>query len=315
VKFLLDTNILIPAEPTSPADAEPTTPLVTKLVGLLAEARCEAFIHPASIAELREDRDADRRNLRQQLLDKYVRLPAPPAITSAITDVLRVPVPGSNTETDTQLLAAVLGNAVDFLVTSDDRIHRHAARLDLTDRVLTPEDALATTRALIPARPVAPPAVQPILCHELNASDRIFDSLRVDYPGFDDWLGRCQREHRRGFLITSREGHAGVAIIKPEESGEHGLQGKVLKICALKVRSSAASEIARFVGHRTVYTLEQIDLRCRKETLAILFRQSRTIPRVKLAELVEQKVLRAAPQQITRIRPEGVTWIRQYLEA
>jgi L-amino acid N-acyltransferase YncA len=356
--------------------------------------------------------------------------------------------------------------------------------LAVSDRVLTPEDAIATIRALRPARPSPPPAVQAVLCHQLNASDPIFHSLRVDYGGFDTWLARCQREHRPAFLIESSHRHAGIAILKREELPEHGLRGKVLKICTFKVaedargyrygelllkaifeyvvsnafekafltcfprqhelrrflalfgflehaqttdgelllvkrfdptdeerqqlaplefhvkfgpkeislsgaavyvvpiqpqfhsalfpdleqqrwlivgqtvfgnallkaylcnssvktiapgsvllfyrshdscsirsvgvvdaclRSTEASEIARFVGQRTVYTLDEIQQMCRSETLAILFRQSRTIPRVELDDLIEHNVLRAAPQQITNVRPEGMAWIRQLL--
>ena len=486
MKFLLDTNILIPAEPTSATNVEPSTPLVSQLLGLLAETKCQAYVHPASVEELRGDRDAARRSLRLQLLDKYVRLPAPPAITPLMTNVLGVPAPGSNTETDTRLLAAVVGNAVDFFVTSDDRIHRRAARLNLSSRVLTPEDAIATIRAILPTRPAPLPAVQAVLSHQLNAADPIFDSLRADYGGFDAWLARCQREHRQAFLIGPLQRHAAVAIVKQEQSGEHGLHGKVLKICTFKVgddargyrygelllrcifeyvvtnvfdkafvtcfprqqelrrfletfgffehertrdgehvlvkrfdptheerqqlapldfhirfgphrislsgaavyvvpiqpqfhaalfpdlerqrsllpgetvfgnailkaylcnasvrtiapgsvllfyrsqdvssirsvgvadacmRSSDAAEIARFVGQRTVYSFDRIEQMCQSETLAILFRQSRTLPSVKLSDLIENNVLRAAPQTITSIRPEGMAWIRQLIEA
>ena len=485
MKFLLDTNILIPAEPTSPVHAEPTTPLVAQLLGLIAEAQSQPFVHPASIDELQEDQDHARRQLRQHLLEKYVRLPSPPPITQSITNVLGVPAPGSNTETDTKLLAAVAGNAVGFLVTSDEQMHRRAARIGLADRVLTPEDAIATIRALLPKRPITLPAVRFILCHELNALDPIFLSLQDDYPGFNNWLARCQREHRKAFLAEYEQRYGGIAILKQEESGEHGLHGKVLKICTFKVadyargyrygelllksifeyvvacrfekayvtcfprqyelirfletfgfsehehdegeelvfvkrfdptqeereqvppldfhvkfgpqhislagadvyvvpiqpqfhkalfpdiesqrtffdgetafgnailkaylcnssvrnippgslllfyrsqdcssirsvgvadaclRSTDAFEIARFVGKRTVFTLDHIQKMCQGETLSILFRQSRTISSVRLDELIKHNVLRGAPQQITKIKTEGMKWLRQLLE-
>jgi hypothetical protein len=80
-------------------------------------------------------------------------------------------------------------------------------------------------------------------------------------------------------------------------------------------RSSDPAEIVRFVGQRTVYSIDQIEQMCRGGTLAILFRQSRTLPSVKLNDLIENNVLRAAPQTITTIRPEGMAWMRQLIEA
>jgi L-amino acid N-acyltransferase YncA len=486
MKFLLDTNILIPAEPTSPANTEEITPLVSQLLGLIAETKSQPYFHPASSDELLRDQNSGRRALRCHLLEKYVRLEAPPPITTAITNILGAPSPGSNTETDTLLLAAVHGNAVDFLVTSDDRIHRRANRLGIGSRVLTPEDAIVTIRALLPTRPMAPPAVRSVVCHQLDVSDSIFTSLRNDYSEFNEWFVKCQREHRQAFLIESSQGYSGVAILNIEQPGEFGLRGKVLKICTFKVadnahgyrygelllksvfdyidqngvekayltcfphqlelirflenfgffqlcatdhgelvftkrfdptpeerdqiaplnfhikfgprhislsnasvyvvpikptfhralfpdlerqlsiwagetsfgnailkaylchssvkdiapgsvllfyrsrdwcniqsvgiadgcmRSTDESEIARFVGQRTVYTMDQIRHMCRTETLAVLFRQSRTISPITLDDLVKHEALLGAPQQITRIKPEGLTWIYQQLEA
>ena len=49
MKFLIDTNILIPAEPTSPQDIEPGTPFVVNLLRLLVEGAHQVYVHPASL--------------------------------------------------------------------------------------------------------------------------------------------------------------------------------------------------------------------------------------------------------------------------
>ena len=236
MRFLLDTNILIPAEPTSTTDVEATTPVVTRLIGLLAGAKFSTFIHPSSATELLGDRDSSRRDLRQQLLSKYETLPSPPSVTEALHQQLGAPQPGTNNAVDNELIAAVERNAVNYLVTNDDRIHKKLVRLDLGHRGLYPSDAIGLVRGLAPQEISPPPAVRKGLCHELNREDTIFDTLRTDYDGFDSWLEKCQLNHREVFIVDSNDGVAGIAIIK-DESEEH--PDRVLKICCFKVAETS----------------------------------------------------------------------------
>ena len=75
--------------------------------------------------------------------------------------------------------------------------------------------------------------------------------------------------------------------------------------------SSSPTEIARYVGKRTVYTFSEIEKICQNEVLAILFRQSRIlgIP-ITLKELKENGVLAAAPQSIVTIPKEVLDWVQ-----
>lgn len=64
-------------------------------------------------------------------------------------------------------------------------------------------------------------------------------------------------------------------------------------------------EIVRFVGTRTVYSEPEIREMAKSEVLAILFRHHFDfLCRLSLAELVEKKILLAAPQSITEISQE-----------
>jgi hypothetical protein len=81
--------------------------------------------------------------------------------------------------------------------------------------------------------------------------------------------------------------------------------------------SSQVDAIARFVGKRTVYNIQQIDKMCaRREVLAILFRQDRLldVPLV-IDELLSQGVLGRPPQSITRVPREATEWLQQRLSA
>lgn len=235
MKFLLDTNAIIPAEPTSVRDVEKGTAVISRILGLISELQFQVYVHPESIVELRRDKDFSRRTLRETLLAKYVQLPSPPQVTLGITSIIGVPLQGSNDETDAKMLAAVIGNAVDFLVTDDNGVHTRASRLGISVRVLTVSEALATLRGWLPQTVPMPPAVELVHCHQLIADDRIFCSLSEDYPGFHKWLAKVQREHRTAFVINSSGEHAALAIIKEEATNDLGIPSPALKLCTFKV--------------------------------------------------------------------------------
>ncbi len=66
--------------------------------------------------------------------------------------------------------------------------------------------------------------------------------------------------------------------------------------------SRCPSEIARFVGLRTVYSLEDIGKQCeRGDVLAIKFRHARTFDRITLETLIRCKILGRAPQSIQQV--------------
>lgn len=240
MKFLLDTNIIIAAEPTTQSDVEAQTANVAKLVGLIAELGSQSYIHPASFDEVGKDKDEERRAMRRKLLSKYLRIEAPPPVTQEMISVLGKPKPNSHNATDMLLLATIVGNAVDFLVTNDDGIHRRSAKLNLTERILTVDEALATVRGLLPKPIQTPPAVDQVKCYQLQKTDSIFDSLREDYSEFDVWLGKCQREHRPAFSIKDGDQYAAVAIVKEEVLNDIDLSGTALKICTFKVAETAS---------------------------------------------------------------------------
>lgn len=486
MKFLFDTNIIISAEPTSQQNSEAKTANVSKLIGLIGQLNAQCYVHPASFSEITGDRDENRRALRQTLLSKYSKLEAPPNVTSDMLSSLGSQRENSHNAIDMKILAALVGNAADFLVTEDNGIHHWAARLGIQDLVLTIDDALVLVRGLLPRQVQMPPAVELVKCYQLRAKDSIFDTLRQDYPGFDNWLTKCQKEHRPAFLIRGDGRHAAVAIIKYEETTDVEAIEKALKICTFKVaetssgfrygelllraifdyvhaqnieqtyltcypkqtqlmrflerfgfdmhitlennelvftkrfvpsetdskqlsaltfhikygpyrmkmdqaekfvipiqstyhkmlfpnaekqlsllagsevcgnsilkaylcksaikslpagslalfyrsqdassvqivgvvdrclRSSDANEIVRFVGKRTVYSFQEIEAMCAKETLVILFRYAKEVNPVSLRTLIRNNVIAGPPQQITRVKSGSEQWIRDWIES
>jgi L-amino acid N-acyltransferase YncA len=242
MKFLFDSNVIIPAEPTSPQNVEALTPLIADLVGLLSQGQHHFYSHPvANQRDLGSDKDTERRSLRKLLIQKYPELPSPPKIPPALAASIGTAPAGSHDEVDNLLLAAVYADAVDYLVTQDEEIHKKARAADLQSRVLSVPDTLAVVRALFPRAPAPPPAVESVPAYLLDEQDPIFESFRADYgPGFDNWLRRAKREHRTAWIIRRPgESLAGFTIVKPETDRPYGLHGQALKICSFKVANQA----------------------------------------------------------------------------
>lgn len=236
LRFLLDTNVFISAEPAGSSEAEELTRSTSSLIGRCSEAGLALYLHPDTAADLSRDRNRSRSTLRLDLLQKYPLLPDPPVPPPSLAFRFGNPAPGSNNWVDLRLLSAVHGNAVHFLVTEDRAIHRHAHATGMGQRVLFVSDALAMVEELVPKRRLPPPAVRACFAHSIDRADPILDTFRIDYPSFDDWFARCQLEHRHAWSVSGSRGSiAAFCIVKHETNAPSSVTGKVLKLCSFKV--------------------------------------------------------------------------------
>lgn len=240
--LLLDTNVFIPLEPTSPADVERGSPLAFKVANLAQQVDAALFLHPAQFDDLRQDKDEARRTLRLSLTEKYPKLPSPPPVPDRVLAAAGNPQRGTNDWVDVQLVAALEQRAVGFLVTEDKGIHKKCRALGIDGRCLRLEAAIDLLDDERITAPLAPPATRAIHAHELDATDPIFQSLREDYPPFDAWLDKCKREHRRGWIVNLAgcAGYAGVCIVNPEDRPWSNAENPTVKICTFKIGEHAA---------------------------------------------------------------------------
>jgi hypothetical protein len=130
MKFLLDTNELIPVEPGSLGDVEPGTSVVANFIKLCNEAKQQLYVHPVIVKDLERDKNDDRRQLRKLLIGKYATLPHPPGLEKVEPTVGAVDAE-SNDWVDHHLLAAILGNAADYVVI-DSIGYQSRSKLDAT---------------------------------------------------------------------------------------------------------------------------------------------------------------------------------------
>ena len=237
MNFLIDTNILIPLEPTTHIDLGINTEAAINFFNLVQKSHNKIFIHPDIIHDIKRDENKIRADLRKKLIKKYHYIPSPPN-----SDILLPKIPlateYSNNWVDNQLLASIFANVADYLVTEDIKIHKKARRIGIASQVILLSDAVNLIRDMFDETPKPPPAVEEVYVHQINNDEPIFESLREDYnPEFDLWLQNCKRNHRKAYIIRNPEKSnlAGICIRKKEDCLPNGKKGKTLKLCTIKV--------------------------------------------------------------------------------
>jgi predicted nucleic acid-binding protein len=141
MKFLLDTNIFIPLEPSAFGEVHPRSEVAARLLRLLVEGGHQYYVHPELKTDLSRDRDLGRQRQREVVRAKYPMLRSPPKAPDTWKPLAGDPAPGTNDWVDIAHLAAVYHDAVDYLVTEDLRLRRKSRKVDLGERVVSVDEA------------------------------------------------------------------------------------------------------------------------------------------------------------------------------
>ena len=233
MNLLLDNSVLIAAIPETGSVDEEKSKLARRLIQLANQHGHTTYIHHKAME--RDVRNSPNKTWRSRIVDNFPPLPDPPEIQNEIKELFGDPDPSTNDWSDYLLLAAAYAHAVNKLVTEDKGILRKAQHLGLGEQVVSVEDAIADILARAPRESDAALLPNETKAHTLDPKDPIFDTLRADYPGFDSWLRKCQEEQRVCWVIKVDGKLGGLAIVKDQSPGEHGITGKTLKICTFKV--------------------------------------------------------------------------------
>src|SRR5690554_375875 len=234
MRFLLDTNILIPLE-DSMLRLEPS---YAHFVQLAHRHGHQLVYHPASKRDIERDPNEIRRNQTLERLAKYDCLN-----TSVIC-----PWNDSSTKVndacDNEILYALFCEAADYLVTEDKGIHEKARKLGLLGRVIAIQPAEDLLLRLHEQADVSLPHIQQVPLHDLTpllAGD-FFNSLRDGYDGFDDWFRSKARQQRQAWVYWEKpQEHLGAICIFDRQRDEvitddgQVAVGDALKLCTFKV--------------------------------------------------------------------------------
>lgn len=240
LSFLIDTNVLIAAEPYG-GDLELQQHAVATFLRRAATNKHAVLVHPASVDDLSRARNASERAQKLAAYTKYARvgeLPVPPDVTAVFPSELN-----GNDERDARILAAFHAGAADFFVTDDQRLIRRARTLGHEGVVMTAVEAAILLGTWHPEAPPAPPLVEHVQPYELDSSQAIFDGLRQDYDptAFDRWLGMVKRDApgRRCWIVRDDNGiYEAMALVKIRDGNPVG-PGDAIKLTTFKVDERA----------------------------------------------------------------------------
>lgn len=226
IKILIDTNILIPLEPTAHDQAKINTERAVELQRLATTIGAQLWLHPAQLIDIENDHDEARKRVFRMLARKYPQLEIP---------ALTTPFEPTNDWVDEQLIKSLETYAVNSLVTEDRHLYSRAQKRVNTDRVLTLQEAIESLHALVPERPRALHNIEKDVAYNVNFRDPFWQSFRDDYPDFDVWTEKCRLQHRVVWkIMDDASGRlAGCAIVNHETEEPFG--NKTLKICSFKV--------------------------------------------------------------------------------
>jgi hypothetical protein len=232
MRFLLDTNVLIPLEDSK----IPLAPSLASFVQLAGQHGHALLYHPASEDDIREDRDAERRAHTLQRLGQYVRLDARPKCPWN-DERTRI-----NDQRDNEILYSLSLHAAHGLVTEDRGIHDKAKARGLADRVYTIQTANDLLQRLHRQIAIALPNVEDVPLYSLTPQlgTAFFNSLRGGYPDFDGWFRRKAEAGTRAWIARGDdEGLAAICIYDRQDreriTEQLVLPGAALKLATFKV--------------------------------------------------------------------------------
>lgn len=237
MRVLFDTNVLISRE-----NYHILPENLQELVRILNSLGVVVLVHPRSMDEIKRDRNEERKKIALSKFQTYPLLESPPDPRADKHFLGIVGIPFTvNDYVDNALLYAVHKDAVDFLISEDGGIHNKALRLNLEDRVLSSEEALAIFRKdLLRVRVKRPPALKEEYVYNLNLDDPFFISLKQEYAEFEVWFKKISREGRKCWVYYEEDGSIGALLIykvenEPIDSSPPIPAKERLKLCTFKV--------------------------------------------------------------------------------
>ena len=238
LKLLFDTNVFYACVDIAPGRQHRDSAVATRLLELLNRHGGEAWLTDATRRDI--DRTSNPKLRRASSLRmRQWRTLDPLTVPRRLLEAAGYQLPlGDNDDVDAHMLAALDADSVDFLITQDKALRRHAANADLGDRTMTIQAGIELLERLL-GEPTQLPTVRPCAAYGLPAEDPLFEPLRAGDSGFDVWFRKARQEHRQCFAIDGEDDLDAVAILKTETNRPHGIGGTVLKVSAFVVADRA----------------------------------------------------------------------------
>ena len=186
MKALLDTNIIIHREAAT---------VVSQDIGLLYrwldKGKYSKCVHSATIDEIKKNPNASTVGSFLVKLQSYEIIEIPSPMQNAVAALSKERDKTDNDRVDSILVNEVCVGRVDILISEDKGVHSKAERLGVKDKVFSIdaflEKVFAENPELVPYKVLN---VQKVKFGKIDLKDVFFDTLRMDYDGFDKWFMR-----------------------------------------------------------------------------------------------------------------------------
>ena len=238
MKIIFDTNVLIHIE-----DPKELSPNLQNLLNIVRRHGHQIFIHPASLKDINNDHNVQRRTIILSKLKGYPIIESPPNANDEFLSLMG-PMSSSNEVNDNEILFAIEKNTADFLVTEDVGIYKKANRANLEDRVFTIDSAKNYLEELYARTVPSHVLLKEEYLRNLDVNDPCFDSLKEDYgdSDFRKWFRRKSIEDRKCWVYNEDDTIKAFLVLKEEneiiETSPPIPARKRLKIATLKVDKS-----------------------------------------------------------------------------
>ena len=210
MKIIFDTNILIHIE-----DPKELSPNLQDLLNIIRRYGHQIFIHPASLKDISNDKDVQRRSIILSKLKGYPPIKSPPKPSIDFVSIMG-PSTNSNEINDNEILFAIYKNAANFLITEDKGLYKKACKINLEDRVLSIDSALGYFNELYERMIPTHALLKEDFLHNIDIEDTFFDSLKEEYE-FRKWFNDKSIEGRKCW-VYHEDYHIKALLILKEEN-------------------------------------------------------------------------------------------------
>lgn len=216
IKILLDTNLLIYREDHSVIDDK-----VLELTKILYDSnKYKIVVHPMTIEDISHIKDSNDREIFYSKVKIYETIERPPKATENFNNLVgcsKLP----NDLIDNNLLYAVYRDCVSYLITNDNKLKNKAQKININDRVLGIEDAINKFKPLEEKVIRTPAFINYEYLYNVELEDEFFDSLKVDYKGFEIWYKKKSREGNKAYITRYPNNKIGsFLMLKVEDENE-----------------------------------------------------------------------------------------------
>ncbi len=160
LKLLFDTNVFYACVNIAPGRHHPDSAAATRLLELLNRHGGEAWLTAATRHDIDRTSNPELRSASNLLMRQRPTL-EPLTVPRRLLEAARYQLPlGDNDDVDSHMLAALDAESVDFLITQDKALRRHAGYAGLGDRTMTIQAGVELLERLL-GEPTQLPTVRP----------------------------------------------------------------------------------------------------------------------------------------------------------